>query len=874
VRWLKWGKVDGHDYHPSYPLHLGANLYILASMSFLDRFFGPTYEKELKQIRPQVDAINQLEDDYSTLSDAELIERVNGYRKQVADGTSLDDVLTPMFALTREAAKRTTAMRHYDVQLIGGMILHRGKITEMRTGEGKTLVATLPASLNALTGRGVHVITVNDYLARRDAIWMGQIYNALGLSVGIVNHDASFLYDPEHQEKDAERDAEGSYKIVDEFLRPCTRQEAYAADITYGTNSEFGFDYLRDNIEYEPERLRQPHHAYAIVDEIDSILIDEARTPLIISAPAPDTANLYNTFAQIANTLKPDEHYIIDEKAKSASLTDAGIEVAEKALGIDNIYTDKGIKYVHHLETAVRAKAIFSKDKEYVVRDGEVVIVDEFTGRLQPGRRWSDGLHQAVEAKEGMPIQKESRTFASITYQNYFRMYEKLSGMTGTALTSQEEFFTVYDLEVIPVPTNQDVQRIDRNDLIYQNEAGKFTAIINKVKEVHEKGQPILIGTASIESNERLATALSNAGITHQMLNAKNHESEGEIIAAAGRKGAVTLATNMAGRGVDIKLGGPEADKAESKEIVDLGGLFVLGTERHEARRIDNQLRGRSGRQGDPGETQFFVSMDDSLMRVFGGDRVKNLMGTFKIPDDQPIEMGMISRTLESAQTKIEGFHFDSRKQVLAYDDVLNKQRQEMYTTRRGLLESNEKVINEFAEEFFTLYPDSRQISQEKQQDLGKELYDDLFRRLSLQVLDMLWVEHLEVMTYTRSSVSLRAYGQRDPLTEYRKEGNRLLKLMQEAVFSRIASALPQLQPQAVAKEEAERKQEARAAQKSAGATAESKTSTKAARTPVTKDEVYGRNDLVTITNGTDTETIKYKKAEPLLQNGWSIAQK
>jgi len=844
-------------------------------MSFLDRFFGPTYEKELKQIRPLVDAINQLEDEYSTLSDEQLIERVNDYRLKVADGMSLDDALTPVFALTREAAKRTTQMRHYDVQLIGGMILHKGKITEMRTGEGKTLVATLPATLNALTGRGVHVITVNDYLARRDAVWMGQIYAALGLSVGIVNHDASFLYDEDHQEKDAERDAEGSYKIVYDFLRPCTRQEAYAADITYGTNSEFGFDYLRDNIEYEADRLRQPHHAYAIIDEIDAILIDEARTPLIISAPAPDTANLYNTFAAIAKTLKPEEHFVVDEKAKSASLTDAGIEMAEKALGIDNIYTDKGIKYVHHLETAVKAQAIFTKDKEYVVQEGQVVIVDESTGRLQPGRRWSDGLHQAVEAKEGMPIQKESRTFASITYQNYFRMYEKLSGMTGTALTSQEEFFTVYDLEVIPVPTNREVKRLDRNDLIYQNEAGKFEAIISKVKELHSTGQPILIGTASIESNERLSVALAKAGVTHEMLNAKNHEREGEIIAAAGIKGAVTLATNMAGRGVDIKLGGPEADKAQATEIKDLGGLFVLGTERHEARRIDNQLRGRAGRQGDPGETQFFVSMDDSLMRVFGGDRVKNLMGTFKIPADQPIEMGMISRTLESAQTKIEGFHFDSRKQVLAYDDVLNKQRQEMYTTRRGLLESDQVIIDKFAEELFTTIPESRQLSLDKQQELGKKVYDDLFRRLSLQVLDMLWVEHLEVMTYTRSSVSLRAYGQRDPLTEYRKEGNRLLKLMQETVFARIAAALPQLQPQAVDQQEAARKQEAEAAQKSAGVTAQSKANTTAAaRTPVTNEVVHGRNDLVTITNGTDTETIKYKKAEPLLQEGWEIVEK
>jgi preprotein translocase subunit SecA len=507
-------------------------------MSFLDRFFGPNYEKELQAIQPIVADINGREEEIAALSDDALVERLAANKTKVTEGASLDSVLPDVFALVRESAKRTLDLRHYDVQMIGGVILHRGKITEMRTGEGKTLVATLPATLNALTGKGVHVITVNDYLARRDAVWMGQVFAKLGLSVGVINHEASYLYDPGHQEKDEERDEKGSYKIIYDFLRPCTRQEAYSADVTYGTNSEYGFDYLRDNIEYEASRLRTKYRAYAIVDEIDSILIDEARTPLIISAPATDTENLYPTFAGIAAKLNREEHFAVDEKHKSATLNDAGIEAAEKMLGIENIYTEKGIRYVHHLETAVRAKALFTRDKEYVVRDGEVVIVDEFTGRLQPGRRWSEGLHQAVEAKEGVKIQQESKTFASITYQNYFRMYDKLSGMTGTALTSQEEFFTVYNLEVVPVPTNQPVQRIDRNDLIYQNENGKFTAIINKVKEVHGSGQPLLIGTASIESNERLANALTQAGIKHQMLNAKNHEHEGEIIAAAGRRGA------------------------------------------------------------------------------------------------------------------------------------------------------------------------------------------------------------------------------------------------------------------------------------------------------------------------------------------------
>lgn len=842
-------------------------------MSFLDRFFGPSYEQELKAMQPLVATINSLEENNSALADETLVERIKTLKSEVADGKSLNDVLPEVFSLVREAAKRTLNLRHYDVQLIGGIILHRGKITEMRTGEGKTLVATLPATLNALMGKGVHIVTVNDYLARRDAVWMGQVFDKLGLSVGIINHEASYLYDPTHQELDAERDESGSFKVVYEFLRPCSRQEAYAADITYGTNSEFGFDYLRDNIEYEANRLRQPYHTYAIIDEIDSILIDEARTPLIISAPASDTENLYPTFAAIAAKLNIDEHFTLDEKNKSAILNDAGIEAAEKMLGIDNIYTDKGIRYVHHLETAVRAKALFTRDKEYVVRDGEVVIVDEFTGRLQPGRRWSDGLHQAVEAKEGVLIQKESKTFASITYQNYFRMYEKLSGMTGTALTSEEEFRTVYNLEVIPVPTNRPVQRIDRNDLIYQNEQGKFKAIIEKVKAVHVTGQPMLIGTASIESNERLSIALSKAGIEHQMLNAKNHEREGEIIAAAGKKGAVTLATNMAGRGVDIKLGGPTATEAQANEVKELGGLFVLGTERHEARRIDNQLRGRSGRQGDKGETQFYVSMDDSLMRVFGGERVKSLMGTFKIPEDQPIEMGMLSKQLENAQTKIEGFNFDARKQVLAYDDVLNQQRKSVYARRRKLLTGDTEEVKKVLQEMYNAFPDVQAIFEEKQAEYGVEIMMDIFRRLVLQMIDMLWVEHLEVMSFTRSSVTLRAYGQRDPLVEYRKEGNRLFKEMQEVLNLRLSEVLPRIQPQVVAKEEAERKHEAEVAQAAAGDMKESKTSSDK-KAPIVKDKSYGRNYLVTVTNGTETRQMKYKKAEPLLVSGWKISTK
>ena len=837
-------------------------------MSFLDRFFGPSYDKELQAISPLVTAINNKEESISALSTVELIAYTEKLKTRVAVGEKLEEVLVEAFALVRESGKRTLGQRHFDVQLLGGILLHQGKITEMRTGEGKTLVGTLPAYLNALTGKGVHVVTVNDYLARRDGVWMGQIYVGLGLSVGIINSDGSYLYDTNHTDKDAERDAHGSFKVVHDFLRPCTRKEAYAADITYGTNSEFGFDYLRDNIEFEVANLRQRGHAYAIVDEIDSILIDEARTPLIISAPAEDSENLYQIFANIARNLEPIVHYEVDEKLKSASLTDAGVEAAEKMLGVDNIYTDKGIKYVHHLETAVRAKALYTRDKEYVVRDGEAVIVDEFTGRLQPGRRWSDGLHQAVEAKEGVAIQRESRTYASITYQNYFRMYEKLSGMTGTALTSNEEFYTVYKLEVTPVPTHLPVRRIDHNDLIFQNEAGKFTAIIARVKQIHETGQPILIGTASIESNERLSIALSGAGIPHEVLNAKNHEREGEIIAAAGKRGGVTLATNMAGRGVDIKLGGPDASPEEHEAVRELGGLFVLGTERHEARRIDNQLRGRAGRQGDAGETQFYVSMEDSLMRVFGGERVKNLMGTFGIPVDQPIEMKLISKQLESAQTRIEGFHFDSRKQVLAYDDILNQQRMIAYARRHKLLEGDKAEVLAVLEEVEELDSNIASVVQAKKQEFGDTEFMSLFQRLALQMFDTLWVEHLEVMSYTRSSVNLRAYGQRDPLVEYRKEGTQLFKQMQQAVLTRIAEILPRVQPAVIEREDTEHKKQATAALLASQMDAKAASGGSSQRV---SENIPGRNDLITITNGRETKQLKYKKAEELLENGWKI---
>lgn len=842
-------------------------------MSFLDKFFGPTYEKELKEIKPLVSKINNCEAEVSALTDEGLVLRSSELKKRAQEGESLDSLLPIAFALVRESGKRTLGQRHYDEQLIGGIILHRGKITEMRTGEGKTLVGTLPAYLNALTGKGVHVITVNDYLARRDSVWMGQIYAALGMSVGVINQTGSYMYDKNHSDIDSLRDTEGSYKVLYEFLRPCTRKEAYAADITYGTNNEYGFDYLRDNIEFDVENLRQREHSYAIIDEVDSILIDEARTPLIISAPAEDSENLYEVFAKIANQLNPETDYVIDEKLKSATLTDHGVEAAEKILGIDNIYTDKGIKYVHHLETAVRARALYTRDKEYVVKDNEAVIVDEFTGRLQPGRRWSDGLHQAIEAKEGITIQRESRTYASITFQNYFRMYDKLSGMTGTALTSQEEFYSVYKLDVIPVPTHREIQRKDHNDLIFQNERGKITAMIARVKEINKTGQPLLIGTASIDKNEMLSNELTKAGIVHEMLNAKNHEREGEIIAEAGKKGRVTLATNMAGRGVDIKLGGVKATEEQVEEVKSLGGLFVLGTERHEARRIDNQLRGRSGRQGDKGETQFYVSMDDSLMRVFASDTVKNMMGRFGIPEDQPIENSMITRSLESAQKKIEGFHFDSRKHVLAYDDVLNQQRHIMYAKRLKLLKGTEADVAELIEELVVNVPECATAIESRKAEFGDEKWFEVMRKLMLQVNDILWVEHLEVMQHTRSSVSLRAYGQQDPLIEYRKEGIRLFKEMQEAAYNRIAELIPTIRIEAVVKEEEELKK-AQAHIALAGGALETEVTPieKTVQTPIHKEIKVGRNEFVTITNGTVTETVKFKKAEERLASGeWKV---
>lgn len=814
-------------------------------MSFLSKIFGGTHTENYKKFVPLVARVNDFEESMKSLSDEGLRAKTDEFRAKIKEATAglddkdsiraktesvLEDIKAEAFALVREASRRTLGQRHFDVQLIGGAVLNSGAIAEMRTGEGKTLVATLPAYLNALSGKGVHVVTVNDYLSRRDAVWMGQIYNALGLSVAVINHESSFLYDQNHRRAevssssndplDKTRDETGSFHVVHEFLRPCTRREAYAADITYGTNNEFGFDYLRDNLEYGQQMLRQRDFNYAIVDEIDSILIDEARTPLIISAPTRDAEATYKQFASLTAGFVENVDYTVDEKRKAVTLLPAGIEKAEKALNIENLYTEGGVKFVHHLETAVRAKALYHLDKEYVVKNNEIVIVDEFTGRLQPGRRWSEGLHQAIEAKEGVSIQQESRTYASITFQNFFRMYPKLSGMTGTAATSAEEFFKVYGLGVYIIPTNRPTVRLDKNDQIFKTELGKFQAIARRIKEANEKGQPVLIGTVSIEKNELLSKFLTASGVKHEVLNAKNHEREGEIIAQAGRKGAVTIATNMAGRGVDIKLGGNPSTDELSKEIKDLGGLLVIGTERHEARRIDNQLRGRSGRQGDPGETQFFVSLEDSLMRVFASDTLKGLMNKLGVPDDQPIEHKFISNALESAQEKIEGFNFDARKHVLEFDDVINSQRTSIYKRRRKLLlgsvdEVEEEILDLFGvqespgkqaspnvRDSISSQADSKNILEEvkmvmekKSKELGRDNFLNAARIVVLQTIDMFWVEHLEVMDYTRSSVNLRAYGQRDPLIEYKKEGLRLFKEMHSVMRNQILQTLPRIMP-------------------------------------------------------------------------------
>ncbi|HBA45457.1 preprotein translocase subunit SecA [Candidatus Nomurabacteria bacterium RIFCSPLOWO2_02_40_28] len=761
-------------------------------MGIFGNIFGDESSKFIKNTEKIVQKINALESDISQLKDEDFPKKTEDFRNRLQKGETLDDILPEAFALVREAMKRADNKRLFDVQLVGGLALHSGKIAEMKTGEGKTFVAVLPAYLNALMDEGVHIVTVNDYLSRIGAVLMGQVYNFLGLSVGVINsNNVSYLYDSKHKEEDRERDQVGEFKIVYDFLKPCARKEAYATEITYGTNHEYGFDYLRDNLATRVEDLVQRGHNYAIVDEVDSILIDEARTPLIISSASGDSEDFYIKFYNIARQLKRDVDYSVDEKLKAITLTDEGITKAEKLLDVENIYTEKGIKYVHHLETAVKAQAIFEKDKDYVVKDGEVVIVDSFTGRLQPGRRWSEGIHQAIEAKEGVKIEKETRSSGSITFQNYFRFYKKLSGMTGTALTSAEEFLKVYKLDVIVIPTNRPVVRVDHNDLIFQTEKGKFQAIAKKVKELNAKGEPVLIGTISIEKNELLSAYLKEVGVPHVILNAKNHEKEGEIIAQAGKRSAVTIATNMAGRGIDIKLGGNPHTEKDYEFVKSVGGLFVLGTERHEARRIDNQLRGRSGRQGDPGETQFYVSLEDDLMRVFGSDKIKTMMGRFGIPEDQPIENRFIGRTLEGAQAKIEGFHFDARKNTLEYDDVMNHQRKIVYERREKLMRADKNEVENLLEQVsLGRVDDANKLIEEKRKKLGDEAFFETVRRIALYTTDALWMEHLEAMDYLRSSVNLRAYGQREPIVEYKKDGLKMFKEMEESFKEQVLALI------------------------------------------------------------------------------------
>ncbi len=652
-------------------------------MSILNRFFGSSDQKTIKEFAPMVELINSFEPKISTLSDEELKAQTKKLKEELAAGKTLDDILPEAFATVREAAKRVIGQRHFDVQLIGGIVLHRGQIAEMKTGEGKTLVATCPLYLNALAGQGAHLVTVNDYLARIHADWMGRIFDFLGMSVGCIQQqNISYRFNGLKAAA-----GNGDEELDVQYLEPCTRREAYQCDILYGTNNEFGFDYLRDNMVQSLTEMVQRDLSFAIVDEVDSILIDEARTPLIISAPDTESTDKYYQFSQIVRRLQEGEDYNIDEKMRAATLTEEGVAKVEKALGVGNIYTDRGIGEVHHIEQALKALALFKRDRDYVVKDGEIIIIDEFTGRMMFGRRYSEGLHQAIEAKEGVKVQRESRTLATISFQNYFRLYQKLAGMTGTAVTEAEEFSKIYKLEVVVVPTNKPIARQDLNDRVYKNERGKYQALVNEIKARHEKGQPILVGTISIEKNEILADLLAREGIDCQILNAKHHEKEAHIIAQAGRLGAVTVATNMAGRGVDIILGGHPFDAEEHEKVVAAGGLCVFGTERHESRRIDNQLRGRSGRQGDPGVSQFFISMDDDLMRIFGSDRMKGIMERLGVPEDMPIENKMISKSIEQAQKKVEGNNFDVRKHLVEYDDVMNKQRETIYRKRREILD-------------------------------------------------------------------------------------------------------------------------------------------------------------------------------------------
>lgn len=747
-------------------------------LGFLGKIFDSN-EKVVGNLKPIVDKINGLETEYQKFTDKQLQEKTVEFKDRLIKGQTLDDILPEAFAAVREAAKRTIGQRHFDVQLIGGIVLHQGKIAEMKTGEGKTLVATLPLYLNALEGKGAHLVTVNDYLARFHCAWMGPIYDKLGLKAAVINHESSFLFTPNKRDVDP-------VSIEYENLLPISRKEAYAADITYGTNNEFGFDYLRDNMVQSLEQMAQRDLNFAIVDEVDSILIDEARTPLIISAPAEESASLYRQFAMMVPKLKEKEDYEVDEKMHSVTLTDAGMKKVEGMLGLENIYDTRSIQLVHHLEEALIAHALYKRDKNYVVKDGEVIIVDEFTGRMMPGRRYSEGLHQAIEAKEGVEVQRESDTLATISFQNLFRMYKKLAGMTGTAETEAEELYKIYKLDVVIIPTNKPMIRKDLQDQIYKTEDGKFKAVAQEIQKRSENNQPVLVGTISIEKSEMLSRILKRMGVKHEVLNAKHHEREAKIIAQAGRPGNVTVATNMAGRGVDIILGGAPFDKQEYEKVVKVGGLHVLGTERHEARRIDNQLRGRAGRQGDPGSSQFYVSMDDDLMRIFGGDRMKNLMNTLRLPDDVPIEHSMISRSIESAQKKVEGHNFDIRKHLVEYDDVANKHRQAIYSKRRKILEGG----NIHQEILDLMDDDARAEYQKKYDSIGKETMDNVERLVYLRSIDTMWIEHLNAMDLLREGIGLRGYGQRDPLVEYKAESYALFQRLLGNINAQVVEIL------------------------------------------------------------------------------------
>ena len=747
-------------------------------------------ERELKKLQPLVDEINSLEPEIQALPDEQLQAKTPELRKRFngadVNGLAIDKTLPTAFAVGREAIRRTVGERAFDVQLIAAIALHQGKVAEQKTGEGKTHAAALALYLNALTGENCHLVTVNDYLARRDTGWYGQALHFLGLSVGcICQEQKSYIYDPDYSDE-SQTDKRLSH------LKPVSRKEAYAADVTYGTNNEFGFDYLRDNMVVDTSQMVQRGHHFAIVDEVDSALIDEARTPLIISAPAEEAVAKYYDFARLASKLVRKTDYVIDEKAKTVNLTEIGIRKVERMLGVDNLY-EKDFETIHHIEAALKAKTLFQKDRDYVIKEGQILIVDEFTGRLMFGRRYSEGLHQAIEAKEGVEIQKESKTMATISFQNYFRMYEKLAGMTGTASTEAEEFSKIYGLEVIVIPTNEPLVRKDRSDVVYKTERAKFQAVVAEIEECQRRGQPVLVGTTSVEKNELLDKLLTRKGVAHEILNAKNHEREAQIISQAGRVGAVTVATNMAGRGVDIKLGGDPAEAGEYENVKSLGGLHVIGTERHESRRIDNQLRGRSGRQGDSGSSRFFVSLQDDLMRIFGGEQVAGLMTRLGVEENMPIEARLVSRSLETAQKRVEGHNFDIRKRLVEYDDVMNRQREIVYKIRGRMLavEGQELSFRDwFLEKIAPYIEDGEGKWEAKEKEIGAEVFERVVRQIALQTIDVLWVEHIDTLDDLRKGIGLRGYAAKDPLVEYKREAREMFESLMNEIWSSIADRI------------------------------------------------------------------------------------